>query len=302
MIRSRSLCVFLLLLALAACSPKRIGINRMADALTATATSYGRDDDIELVRAAAPATLKLVEMMLDEAPTHEGLLSTACSGFTQYAYGFLQIDAEIAEPSNPVAASELKARAARMYARARGYCGRALDVRHRGFRTTVLKEPAAAVARAERADVSSLVWLAVSWGGEISLSNNPLSRLQELVAVRVVLARALDLDEAWQRGAIHEALIAFDGMPMLLGGSPDRARKHFDRAVELSAGQSAFAYVTMASSVSLPAGNRAGFEQYLKAALAVDANRDTSLRLTNLIAQKRARFLLSRSAALFPRR
>jgi predicted anti-sigma-YlaC factor YlaD len=302
MIRSRSICVCLLFLTLAACSPKRIGINRMADALTATATSYGRDDDIELVRAAAPSTLKLVEMMLDEAPTHEGLLSTACSGFTQYAYGFLQIDAEMIEPSNPASASELKARAARMYARARGYCERSLDVRHKGFRTAVLKDPAAAVSRADRADVPSLVWLAVSWGGEIALSENPLSRLKELVAVRVVLARALELDESWQRGAIHEALIAFDGMPMLLGGSADRARKHFERAVELSAGQSAFAYVTMASSVSLPAGNRAGFEQQLKAALAVDVNRDPSLRLSNLIAQKRARFLLSRTTALFPRR
>jgi hypothetical protein len=86
---------------------------------------------------------------------------------------------------------------------------------------------------------------------------------------------------------------------MLLGGSAARATKHFERAVELSQGQSAFAYVSMASSVSQPARDRPGFERHLKAALAVDVNRDTSRRLANLIAQKRARFLLSRIGSLF---
>ena len=64
----------------------------MADALAATATTYRSDNDIELVRVAAPSTLKLVEMMLDQAPDHAGLLSTACSGFAQYAYGFLRAE------------------------------------------------------------------------------------------------------------------------------------------------------------------------------------------------------------------
>ena len=79
---------------------KSMGINRMADALSSTASSYSRDEDPEFVRVAAPSTLKMVEMLLDEQPQHPGLLLTACSGFTQYAYGFLQVEAEIAEPAN----------------------------------------------------------------------------------------------------------------------------------------------------------------------------------------------------------
>ena len=72
-------------LAVAGCSPKKMGISRMADALTSTASTFTRDNDPEFVRQAAPSTLKMVEMLLDESPSHPGLLMTACSGFAQYA-------------------------------------------------------------------------------------------------------------------------------------------------------------------------------------------------------------------------
>ncbi|HET7218374.1 MAG TPA: TRAP transporter TatT component family protein [Vicinamibacterales bacterium] len=294
--------ILMMVLLVCGCSPKRIGMSRMADALAATATTYRWDNDIELVRAAAPSTLKLVEMMLDQAPDHAGLLATACSGFTQYAYGFLQLDSEIAEVSAPATAVELKSRAARMYERARGYCLREIETRHRGFRTELAKDGKVALARVKAVDVPALFWLGVSWGGELAVAQNQLMRLPELVTVRLVLNRALELDESWERGAIHEALIAFDGMPALLGGSVERATRHFERAVALSEGQSAFAYVTMASSVSVPARDRAGFERHLKAALAIDVNREPTVRLANLLAQKRARFLMSRTPALFASR
>jgi len=299
MIGRCGLVVMILLGAAWGCAPRTIAANRMADALSATARSYTTDNDIELVRAAAPSTLKLVEMMLDQAPQHQGLLSTACSGFTQYAYGFLQIDAEMVEPADRAAAAALNDRALKMYARARGYCLRLLDASHRGFSDELKKNAQSALGRAVRADVPALFWLAVAWGGEVSLASNQLLRLPDLVTIRAILARTLALDESWDRGTLHEAMITFDGMPALLGGSADRAGKHFQRAVELSQGQSAFAYVSMASSVSQPARDRAGFERHLKAALAVDVDRDPSRRLANLIAQKRARFLLSRANALF---
>jgi len=111
--------------------------------------------------------------------------------------------------------------------------------------------------------------------------------------------RALQLDEAWEAGAIHEAMIAVESLPVLLGGSPVRAKQHFDRAVALSAGQSAFAYVTMATGVAQPAKDRREFERLLRAAIAVDASKRPSMRLANLIAQKRARFLLSQIDRLF---
>jgi len=298
----RLLIVVTLAALVAACSPKQIGFNRMVDALKSTASSYSTDNDLEFVRLAAPTTLKMIEMVLAQQPTNEGLLVTACSGFTQYAYAFLQLDADAAEGSNQAAAADLRVRAALMQRRARDYCVRALDVRHKGFRDRLNRDAKAAVADMTAADVPALYWLAVSWGSELSVVSNQLLRLPELVTVRVILDRALALDERWERGAIHEAFIALDGLPGLLGGSADRARQHFDRAIELSGGQSAFAYVTMASSIAAPARDRAAFDKWIKATLAVDVDKVPEMRLANLIAQKRARVLMGKTSTLFPGR
>src|SRR5687768_18500974 len=92
---SMRLVLIAVLAATAACSPATMGMSRMAAALSATADAYARDDDPEFVRTGAPATLKMVEMMLDSQPSHPGLLLTACSGFTQYAYAFLQVESEL---------------------------------------------------------------------------------------------------------------------------------------------------------------------------------------------------------------
>ncbi len=277
------------------CSPATMGFNRMADALSRTASAYARDDDPEFVRLGAPSTLKMVEMLLDDQPAHPGLLLTACSGYTQYAYAFLHVESERLAPTSADAADDLRQRASRMYERARGYCRRALAAK--------VPNPGPLDARAlqavTRGDVPVLYWTAASWGGSIAVDDNSLSRVAELPVVRALLRRAVELDERWADGAIHEALIGVEGVPRLLGGSAERARAHFNRAVELSEGQSAFAYVALATSVAQPAKDRAEFERLLTQALAIDVRKRPAIRLANLIAQKRARFLLARAGTLF---
>ncbi len=270
----------------------------MADALSSTASAFTRDNDPEFVRQAAPSTLKMVEMMLDESPTHPGLLMTACSGFTQYAYAFLQADADVSDPSTQ-AARDLKARGGAMYDRARGYCLRALEMRHPGAAKALQGDSKSLLASMSAPDVPALYWTGVSWGGALLLSSTPVLRIGELGTVRALLTRALQLDEGWQGGTIHEAMIALESLPVLLGGSPTRAREHFDRAVALSNGESAFAYVALATGVAQPAKNRAEFERLLRAAVAIDVSKRPSIRLANLIAQKRARYLLAQVDKLF---
>ena len=295
--RSRWIVIPLTILAVD-CSPKKMGVSRMADALSSTASAFTRDNDPEFVRQAAPSTLKMVEMMLDESPTHPGLLMTACSGFTQYAYAFLQADADVSDPATQ-GARDLKTRGAAMYDRARGYCLRALEIRHPGAAKALQGDSKSLLASMSAPDVPALYWTGVSWGGALLLSSNPLLRIGELGTVRALLTRALQLDEGWQGGTIHEAMIALESLPVLLGGSATRAREHFDRAVALSNGESAFAYVALATGVAQPAKNRAEFERLLRAAVAIDVSKRPSIRLANLIAQKRARYLLAQVDKLF---
>jgi hypothetical protein len=188
-----------------------------------------------------------------------------------------------------------------MYRRARGYCVRELGTRRPPLREALEKDPSrlpSLLSAATKADVPALFWAAAAWAGELSMVDNPLLRIGEVATVRALFTRALELDESWGSGSIHEAMIAVEGLPAIVGGSPVRARDHFKRAVELSGGHSAFAYVTLASSVSAPAKDRAEYERSLKQALAVDVTKKPELRLANLVAQKRARFLLANAERL----
>jgi predicted anti-sigma-YlaC factor YlaD len=84
-----------------------------------------------------------------------------------------------------------------------------------------------------------------------------------------------------------------------VGGSYERARERFRQALGYSRGRRASPYVGLAESVAVAQQKRAEFEELLGQALAVDPNAEPDLRLSNLIYQKRARWLLSRTDELF---
>jgi predicted anti-sigma-YlaC factor YlaD len=279
------------LLLLSACSPKQMALNRMASALADASSVYESDNDAEFVRLAAPSTLKTVEMLLSQSPNHQQLLLTACSGFTQYAYGFLHVEAEL-RAADEAAAKDLRTRAGKMYLRARGYCLHGLELRHPGLTLASLaSDPAAGLRATTAEDVPWLYWTGASWGAELSLATNPLMRITELASVRALLNRAKTLNDTWQNGAIYEALIAFDGLPPLLGGSAAAAKADFDKAMELTGKKSVFAYVALAATMSDAAEKRRLLEQ----AAAIDVASITTRRLTNLIAQRYAKAMLGAS-------
>lgn len=290
-IRSRALVVGALALA-AACSPKQMAINQFASAMASATSVYDTDNDPEFVRLAAPSTLKTIEMLLTQAPNHPDLLLTACSGFAQYSYAFLHVEAEV-RAADADAAKELRNRAGKMYQRARVYCMHGLEVRHPGVNAKALAADPVAVLKPvkppmTKADVPWLYWTAASWGAELSLAPNQFARLPELAIVRAMLNRAKALDDTWEHGAIYEALIPFDGLPPLLGGSAAAARADYEKAMQLSNGKSVFAPVALAATTTDPIEKRKLLEQ----ALAVDVSTLTSRRLTNLIGQRYARALL----------
>jgi len=233
------------------------------------------------------------------AHRHEALLVATCSGFTQYAYAFVQADADLVEGENYQEARRLRARAVKLYLRGRDYCLRALEVRFPGIGPRLLREPASALARAQKKDVPLLYWAGASWGSAISLGLADPELVADFPAVRALMERALALDETWSKGALHEAMIALDSLPEELGGSQEHARQHFDRAIALQGGLSAGPYVALALGVSVANQDREEFEGLLRKALAVDPEKDRSNRLVNIVVQRRAAALVEHADRLF---
>jgi predicted anti-sigma-YlaC factor YlaD len=283
----------LLLLTLAApgCI-KKMAINGLADSLESAGRVFAEDSDPELVREAIPFALKTTEALLAESPEHKGLLLTACKGFTQYSYAFIETDAELMEETDFRRAEQLRERALNLYLRARDYGLRGLELEHPGISEQLAVDPETAAAAVSRKRIDLLYWTGAAWGGAISLGKDRPGLIADLPAVTAMIRRGLEIDEEFDEGAIHEVMIVLESLGANLGGSVERAREHFHRAVELSGGTRASPYLALATNVSIPAQDREEFENLLARALEIDPDEAVGWRLYNLVVQKRARFLL----------
>ena len=283
------------------CAVKRFAANRVGDALAGSGTTFSSDDDPELVRQAAPFSLKLMESVLAATPEHRGLLLATASGFTQYGYAFVQEDADELEATNLAAATAMRGRARKLYLRARDYGLRGLEVNHHGFGAALRADPRQAVRVCRKRDVPLLYWTASAWGAAISVSKDKPDAVADLPEVEALIDRALELDEKFDHGAIHTFLINYEmARPGIRADEAvRRATQHFQRAMELSEGRLASPLVAYAEAVCVQQQRRAEFDQRLKQAVAIDVDQKPEWRLTNLVMQQRARWLLSREDELF---
>ena len=295
--------VLLSALLASSCSMKRYAINQLGNALAASGSTFSADEDPELIRSAVPFSLKLVESVLAENPRHEGLLLAAARGFTEYAYAFVQEDADELQDTDKVASTAMRARAAKLYLRARNYGLRGLEVKHPGFAERLKANPKEAVKELKKSEAPLMYWTAISWGAALAASHD-FMMFPEVPRFEALIDRVIDLDEAFDEGTVHTFLITYEmarlnakprspgaGEGTLIGISiPSR----------LGGGHQAGPLVSYAENVLVAQKDKTGFQTMLRQSLKVDINKSPENRQLNLAEQRRARWLLSRTDKLFP--
>lgn len=287
-------------LLLSGCAVQQLAVDRLGDALADGGRVFANDDDPALIRDASPFSLKLMESLLAQRPEHAGLLLAACRGFTQYAYAFIQQQADETEPDDLDKAFALRERARRLYRRARDYGLRSLEIRESGLTAALKSDPRSAVAAFETEDTARLYWTGAAWAALISLSKDDPDTVADLPAVSAIMDRALELDPDFDSGALQSFMVSYAmARPDIAGDRVARAQAHFERAIALSEGRQAGPYLALAESVALAQQDRDRFTHLLQAALAIDSDARPQWRLANLVMQQRARWLLGRTDELF---
>ncbi|HEX6641272.1 MAG TPA: TRAP transporter TatT component family protein [Thermoanaerobaculia bacterium] len=270
------------MLLLSACSLRNIALDKIGNTIAEGGSPFASDEDPDLVGDALPFSLKVIESLLAERPEHRPLLLAAASGFTQYSYGWVDGRAAELVATDVRAAEALQQRARRLYLRARDYGLRGLGVSVEELRRDPLE-----LRRARREDVPLLYWTASAWAMAIARSKDDPETVADLPVVEALIRRAAELDAAWNHGAIESFLISWEA------SDPAKARAHFERAVALSRGQLASPYVALAEEQCVPAQDRGEFRSLLEAALRIDPNANPEWRLQNVLAQRRAAWLLA---------
>lgn len=280
----------------AGCSTKQMAADLLGDALSDGSGVYASDDDPELIREAIPFGLKTYESLLEVSPEHKGLLLASASGFTAYAY-LLQDEADRVDARDLTRARRLRVRASRLYRRGRDYALRGLAIPHPGFSAELYGDPTSALAATTEDDVAFLYWAGAAWAGALSAAKDDMGLIADLPIAGALVERVIELDETFDRGAAHEFFVSYEaGRP---GGSIEKARSHYRRALELSGGARASLHLALAESVAVREQDLAGFQELLDLAAAVDPDAVPELRLVNTIAKRRAERLRTRIPDLF---
>ena len=289
--------IALLALVGSSCSLKARAVNTLSEVLAESEIVYLSDEDPELVAEALPFNLKTIETLLQSSPRHRGLLLSATTGFTFYAYAFVEPEADRIEDEDFEAAEEIRRRAARLYWRAYRYGIRGLELNHPGFGGTLSAEPEKTVVPLEVEDVPLALWTAAALGGAIGVSKDDPEATADIAVVGALLERCLGLDPNYGEGILYELLVIYESQRF--GGSPETARDYYRRALELSRETRASTWLLWAENFSIPSQNLVEFTELLEKVLAFDLDAFPDDRLLNTLAQRRARWLMGRVDELF---
>lgn len=269
----------------------------VGDAITGGGTDvFASDGDPQLVREAIPFGLKIFESLLAESPNHKGLLLACARGFTAYAY-LIQNEADQIDETDLKKARAQRVRASKLYLRGRDYALRGLEAAHKGFGERLRTDRAGALAMTGADDVAFIYWAGAAWAAALGADKRNLGLVAEFPIAGALVKRVVELDESFEDGSAHEFLVSYEaGRP---GGSTERAREHYRKALKLSKGARATTHLALAEAVSIKEQKVSEFRSLLDKVMAFDPDSKPKFRLVNTLARERARWLKKRIPNLF---
>jgi hypothetical protein len=254
-----------------------------ADTLSAAILNQ---NDPEIVSAGLPAYLLVVDGFIIQSPENVGLLAAGAQLFALYGSRFAET------PEHGAVLTE----------KSRRYGERAIcldyepacdwaDVDYDAF--------VAALERVEQDQLDVLYAYAVSWLSHLDATSTDWSAVGEVPWVQAAMDRLLELDETYDDGGVHVYLGILNALrPPALGGQPEVARSHFERAIEISEGSDLSAKVEYARRYGRMMFDRDLHDRLLTEVLASPAEAP-GRTLFNVLAKRDAEELLASSAAYF---
>ncbi|MCL2557478.1 MAG: TRAP transporter TatT component family protein [Treponema sp.] len=276
----------------------------VANALTGggAADVFTSDSDPELVGDALPFAIKMYEALLHSTPRHQGLMLTTGSLFIMYANAFVHGPADMLPAYEWEERAAALARAKALYLRGHEILLEALEQRYKGFARAAESEEAMRefAGRFRARDVPVLYWAVAGGLAAYSIDVLDFALSTNIPVWNVMIERAYALDPDFGGATLDEFLVLYyASLPEALGGDVERARFHFELAMEKTGWTSTAALVSYAQAISISERDYETFEARLQMALALDPDDNPSTRLMTILSQRRARWLLDNAHYYF---
>jgi tetratricopeptide (TPR) repeat protein len=232
-------------------------------------------DDPELVRAGMPSYILLLDSMLEGNPESPAMLTAAGSLYASYGAVFAD---------DPV-------RANRLTSRARDYTTKGLCLDYEPacqWRGMVYDDLVASLAGVPEKQADALYAYGFAMLAYLRAHSSDWNALAELPQAEAIVRRYLELAGAAANSSAHVYLgILLTLRPPSLGGKPEEARQHFEKAIELSGGHDLSAKVEFAKGYAKMLYERELHDQLVTQVLAASPYAD-GYTLTNVLAQEEA--------------
>lgn len=272
------LLIITLLFLNAGCSffASRIG-GGLADNLSAAVLNQ---NDPETVRDGAPAYLLLLDSFLEGNPENPVLLSAGANLYATYGFVFVE------DPE----------RAARLTERARGYSTRAMCISYKtacNWEGMPFEEYEATLGGLTKRQADMVFSHGLASLAYIRTHSSDYTAIAMLPYSQALLERYLEISDGSDDGAIHTYLGILNSLlPASLGGKPEKARAHFERAIELTGGRNLSAKVEFADGYARLLYDRELHDRLLNEVMEADPIQPGNT-LLNVLAQERAAELLA---------
>ncbi len=147
------------------------------------------------------------------------------------------------------------------------------------------------VGACDQDDIEGLYSIATAWAAWIQAHNTDWNAIAQLVQVKSILQRILELEPGYKQGAPQLYLAVLESLvPPALGGKPELAKQYFEQAIGLADGN-LMAPVLYAKYYARMMFERDLHDKLLNSVLASPTERP-GLTLINTLAQQQARRLL----------
>jgi predicted anti-sigma-YlaC factor YlaD len=257
------------------------------------------EEDPGIAAGALPTMIVASEAMSEADPKNQSKAVQTASLYVMYANAFVQGPAAALPDSRFEERQAAYDRAGALYRRAFRLLASTLDRRLRGFVESAV-DGKADMKRLKKSDVPWLYWASASVLAAFGLNPLDFSSARYLGAASAFMARAAELDPAWNGGAVYALYLPYyASMPDYLGGDKAKAAAAYEKALEYSKGKSAALFVAYATSICVPADDYAGYKAALERALSIDPASVPENRLATIIAQADARRLLAAAGDYF---
>jgi len=149
------------------------------------------------------------------------------------------------------------------------------------------------LAAVDKTQAESLFIFVSSWAGIIEANSSDWNAIAELPRIKAGIQRVLELDETISNGNAHLYMAVMESLlPPALGGKPDLAKKHFERAIEISNGENLMAKVLYAEKYARMLFDRELHDELLQQVIDADIGSSDQLLVNTLAKQKAAELLL----------